>query len=121
MKLAIVLNPECKRFDTSIRRRSWEIENQSREFKGRKRTELLEGSTKIKVIRGECISALEVKQKAEQTEALDNHVTVVDELVDNLMGGVEELEQRHLWIDMFENKGYMPVILESKEAAYSSY
>ena len=57
-------------------------------------------STRIKVLRGECISALELKQKAEQTEVLDNHVTVADELVDNLMGDVEQLEQMLLWIDM---------------------
>ena len=91
---AIVLNPECKRFETSIRKRY--IENQSRKFKGRKRIELLEGSTRIKVLCGECISALKLKQKTEQTEALDNQVTVVDELVDNLMGaGTEALMDRY--------------------------
>lgn len=66
----------CKLFASG----SWEIENQSRKFKGRKRIELLEGSTRINVLCGECISALELKQKTEQMEALDNHVTVIDKL-----------------------------------------
>ena len=71
----------------------------------RELNELLEGSTRIKVICGECIFALDIKQKTEQTEALDKNVTVVDELVDNLMGDVEELERILSWIDMLENKG----------------
>ena len=102
---AILLNPECARLEAILRKKTGSLANLFRTSKGRKKGEVLKNSTRFAVYRGECLSALELKNKAELAESLDSYVAITDELIANLVSDVEEMETELAWIHEFENSG----------------
>ena len=97
---AILLNPECARLETVLRKKAGVIANLFR-----KKGEVLKNSTRFTIYRGECLSALELKNKADLAESLDSYVAITDELIANLVSDVEEMETELAWIHELENSG----------------
>lgn len=102
---AIVLNPECTRLETNISKAVFRVANLVRKCTGRKKNKLIDESTLFTVFRGECISALELKKRADESESLYDYVMITDELIENLLIDVEDMEEELLWIHGLENKG----------------
>ena len=102
---AILLNPECARLETVLRKKAGVIANLFRTSQGRKKGEVLKNSTRFTIYRGECLSALELKNKADLAESLDSYVAITDELIANLVSDVEEMETELAWIHELENSG----------------
>lgn len=104
---AIILNPESVRLESHISRVARRVERLFCKTKGRKKYEIFNGSTKLNVLHGECMSALQLLRKAEQVVSVDDYVAVTDELIENLVRDVEEMEQELLWLHALENRGKM--------------
>ena len=103
---SIVLNPESVSLERKISHIAVQVANLFRKSKGRKKYEVLNGSTQLNVLQGECVSALQL-WKTEQAESMDDYVAVTDELIENLVRDVEEMEQELSWLHALENRGKM--------------